>query len=208
MNISWVSEFICLNSHCFAFGSVFDATVYPSSSFPSAQVHLAMVQLMRECRQESSIPYIPHKLESAICLCTLTSFVGINWCDSRRRNVLTFPGTAVFQRDFHSFSSFTELDGPDVSSELEGPDVSSSQASLLCLIATNILYADHTVKFPFFSKNQLQNSGIFVVHKGIPRITLTSIGMNTSVTLCLFHVADVGSINSDTRVGGFCIIQP
>ena len=101
---------MCVNNHCFALGSEVAAICCPSSSSTSAHVHLDMVQSTRECFHESGAPHIPHALESNMCLCDLTLLVGIECYDKRHRNILTFPGTAVFPNDFHSFSSAALLE--------------------------------------------------------------------------------------------------
>lgn len=151
-NLSWGNISIKVNNQCLAFSSVVAVILCVTSSSVKAHTLLDDEHSNKEWHHESWTPHKPHWPESVIYRCSRTSFVGRDCLESLQRNIRILSGTSVFQRDFHDPSSALELDGPVVP---------SSQASLLCLVATNMLYADLTEKMPYLSQCQTQKSGIF-----------------------------------------------
>ena len=133
---------IKLNSQLLAFVSELATNAEHKSSSTKDHVHLDTVQTRRECHHKSGEAQKPQELEVAMCRCVLTSPVGSDCFESHHKNILSLPGTCVFQRALQDPSSIFELDAATVP---------SNQASLLCLVVTNILYVDLTEKWPFFS---------------------------------------------------------
>jgi hypothetical protein len=119
--------------------------------------------------------------------------VGRDCLASLQRKTLIFDGTLIFQ-------SFVQLLESAELSELEARP--SSHASLRVFMSTSILYADLTVNIPLLSKFHDQKSGIFLVHRGIPKITSQSALTKHSWTFSCFHDAEVALIKSLTSCGG------
>ena len=117
-------------------------TYSATSTDAKAQTHLAIVHSINECFHESSSPHTAHLSSTAIFLCLRTSLVGRECFASLHRKTFILDGTWIRQREVHCFSTFF------VSDEAADP---SSQASLVVLVCTSILYADRTVKTPLRS---------------------------------------------------------
>lgn len=123
------------NIHCLALDSL-DAIKCSANSSPTH--HHDVAHSNRGCLHESSTLIINKKESRTYFYGFELSSIESRCLASLHRKVLVLPGTTMFRSDVQSLSS-------------DMPALLSNQSSISFLVATSIMYADLTIKHPFFS---------------------------------------------------------
>lgn len=82
--------------HLLASGSVLSSTTSTSLGSSNAHAHLAILQWMSECCQESFDPQSSHDVDTNMLQWCLKSAVDNDYCANLHRKILTFEGTSDF----------------------------------------------------------------------------------------------------------------